>query len=164
MPDDIQLKVDTSKFDEMLAKMPQKLAGKLMRDALQAGGDVILASMKALAPEQTDEPTPGSDALPPGILREDLHTQVTLGATKGAGVKVGPTEIAAHVARFQNDGWMLTLHNGKQVRQIPGKHFMEAAMDEAGEAAVDAFVATLAEGLAAADGEGSDEGTLLNAD
>jgi hypothetical protein len=153
MAEDFDLKIDTSQFDAMLAKLPVKLAGKIMRDALQAGGDVLLSSMKALAPERTDEPTPDSNSLPPGILREDLSTQVTVSATQGARLRVGPTEIAGRVARWQNDGWMLTrkTKNGKkQIKQIPGKHFMEAAVDEAGEAAVDAFVATLAQGLAEA--------------
>jgi hypothetical protein len=155
MPDDISLKIDTSQFDAMLTALPTKVAGRIMKDALQAGGDVLLASMKALCPERTDEPTPDEDSLPPGILREDLHTQVTVTSTTGARLRVGPTDIAAHVARWQENGWMLTLHNGKKVRQIPGKHFMAASVDEAGEAAVDAFVARLAEGLnGTADSEG----------
>jgi hypothetical protein len=147
MPDDFSLKIDTSKFDEMLTALPTKVAGRILRDALQAGGDVLLESMKALCPQSTDEPTPESNSLPPGILREDLHTQVTVNSTTGARLRVGPTEITAHVARWQENGWMLTLHNGKKVRQIPGKHFMAASVDEAGEAAVDAFVAALADGL-----------------
>jgi hypothetical protein len=153
--DDIDLKTDTSQFDALLAKLPIKVAGKIVKDALQAGGDVIVTAMKALAPERTDEPMPDSTGLPPGILREDLHTQVTLGATQGANVKIGPSEIAGHVTRWQNNGWVLTGHGKgkrgrKAIKSIPGKHFMEAAVDEAGEAAVDAFVAKLAEGLASA--------------
>ncbi len=153
--DDIDLKIDTSQFDAMLAKLPTRVAGKIMKDALQAGGDVIVTTMKALAPERTDEPMPDSTGLPQGILREDLHTQVAVSATQGARVKVGPSEIAGHVARWQENGWMLTGHGKsksgrKRIKQIPGKHFMAAAADEAGEAAVDAFVAKLAEGLTAA--------------
>ena len=147
MPDDFELKIDTSQFDAMLAKLPAKVFGRIMKEALQTAGDVILGSMKILAPEQTNEPTPGSNALPPGILREDLHTQVTVSETKGAQVKVGPTEIAGHVARWVNNGFMLTLHNGKQIKQIPGKFFMEAAMDEAAEIAVEAFATSLSVGL-----------------
>jgi hypothetical protein len=50
------------------------------------------------------------------------------------------------------------MHDGKQVKQIPGKHFMAAAFDEAAELAVDAFVASLAEGLTGAE-DSSDEET-----
>jgi hypothetical protein len=147
MPDDFELKIDTSQFDALLAKLPAKVSGAIMKNALQTAGDVLLASMKALAPEQTNEPTPGSNALPPGILREDLHTQVIVSETKGAQVKVGPTEIAGHVARWVNNGWMLTSRDGQQIKQIPGKHFMEAAADEAAELAIDAFATSLAVGL-----------------
>ena len=152
---EFDLKIDTSKFDAKLAQLPLKVSGKIMRDALQAGGDVLLGTMKALAPERTDEPTPNSDSLPPGILREDLHTQVSVSATQGARLRVGPTEIAGHVARWQNNGWMLTrkTKNGKkQIREIPGRFFMESSVDESGEAAVDAFVQKLAEGLASNEG------------
>jgi len=65
----------------------------------------------------------------------------------GAYVKVGPTAVSAHVCRWQNNGWMLTSHGGKKIRQIPGKHFMESAIDESKQAAVDAFVNSLANSL-----------------
>lgn len=153
---DIDLKIDTSGFDAKLARLPVKLAGKIMRDALEASGDVLLGSMKALAPERTDEPTPDSNSLPSGILREDLHKQISVSATQGARLRVGPTEIAGHVARWQNNGWMLTRKTKsgkKQIRQIPGKFFMEGAVDESGEAAVDAFAQALADGLTNAGAE-----------
>jgi hypothetical protein len=146
MADDIELKIDTSAFEKKLSELPAQIANNHLRKALLASGDVMLSPMKQLAPERTDETTPDENSLPPGILKEDLQTQVVLGKD-GAYVKVGPTAISAHVARWQNNGWMLTSHDGKQIKQIPGKHFMEAAFDEAAQAAVDAFVNSLAESL-----------------
>jgi len=108
--------------------------------------------MKQLAPERTDEATPEGNSLPQGILREDLHTQVIVSASGESRVKIGPTEIAGHVCRWVNNGWMLTSHGKskagrKQIKQIPGKHFMEAAIDEAAQSAVDAMIQSLADSL-----------------
>jgi hypothetical protein len=149
---DLQLNFDTSKFEAALRALPEQMSKNYVNSALQAGGDVILASMKELAPERTDEATPDGTSLPQGILREDLHTQVTVSSDGASRVKIGPTDIAGHVCRWQNNGWMLTSHGKskagrKQIRQVPGKHFIEAAMDEAGQAAVDALVHSLAESL-----------------
>lgn len=146
MADDIALKVDTSKFEARLKALPARVANQYLAAAAQAAGDVILPAMKALAPERTDEMTPDGNSLPPGILKYDLTTEVKLDKD-GAHVKVGPTAVSAHVARWQENGWMLTAHDGKEIRQIPGKHFMAAAIDETRQAAVDALVNSLASSL-----------------
>ena len=149
MPDDFDIKIDTSEFDSLLAKLPAKVSGRIMKDALQAGGDVILASMKVLAPEQTNEPTPGSNALPPGILREDLHTQVIVSPTKGAAqVKVGPTEIAGHVARWINNGLDANAaQTANRLSKSLASTLWKQPCDEAAEIAVEAFATSLAVGL-----------------
>ena len=153
MPDELEFKVDTRELDEALSKLPDKVQKRIVVNALQSAGEVMLAALKAHTPEQTDEPTPGSDALPPGILREDMHTQVTVSETKGARLRVGPTEIAGHVARWINNGWTLTLHNKTKVRDIPGKHFIEAAFDETAQTALDVLTASIAEQLENEDNE-----------
>ena len=155
--DDFTIDIDTKALDEMLAALPTKVQGKVMRDALQAAAEVILAPMKALAPERTDEETPDSTSLPPGIMKHDLTTQVQMGTQYPPRVKIGPTEIAGHVARWQNNGWTLTGHGAsrkgrKQIKAIPGKHFMEGAFDEAGEAALETFIEKLGEGIVANSG------------
>src|ERR1700722_8845686 len=151
MDDSIDLKIDTTKFDAALKALPDRVSKRYLKSALQASGEVILASMKNLAPERTDAPTPEGNSLPAGILKEDLHTQVVVGDKGGAWVKVGPTEIAGRVCRWQENGWSLTSHGSKagqkKLKDIPGKHFMVGAMDEAGELAVQAFVDVLAEQL-----------------
>jgi hypothetical protein len=157
MPDEeLSFSIDTSGFDEALAQIDAKVATGIMRDALQAGGDVVLAEMKTLASEFDKSPirTPDSNALPVGILEYDLTTDVYV--KNGSGnVRVGPTKISGHVARWINNGWTLTGHKPgkKEIREIPGKHFIEAALDVTGQAAIDAIATTIAAGIEEAQGK-----------
>ena len=152
MTDDVmELSVDTRELEAALGNLSTKLQTNIMRTALQAAGDVLLDAQVAHAPERTDEETPGSDALPPGVLKADLHTQIQMGSQQAPRVKVGPSTVTGYVARWQNDGFNLTTRGSKSgrriIRAIPGKHFLEAAFDESAETAVDMFLATLADGL-----------------
>jgi hypothetical protein len=161
MPEDADLIINTKALDEALSKLSDKVQKEFVTKALQAAGDVILQAMVTLAPERTDEQTPDSTSLPPGILRADLHTQIIVGSS-GARVKIGPTEVAGHVARWQNNGWILTGHGKskggrKRIKDISGKHFIEQATDEAGQAALDAAVASLTESLAGTGTDTSDD-------
>lgn len=148
MSDELEFKIDTRELDAALSKLPDRVQKHIVVTALQAAGNIILAAVKANTPERTDEETPDSTALPPGILREDMHTEVKVSETKGARLRVGPTEIAGHVARWQNNGWTLTSHGGKKIKETPGKHFIEAGFDESAQAALDALTASIADGIA----------------
>jgi hypothetical protein len=157
MSDGFELSIDTREVDAALTALPRKLRGAIMVKALQLAGDVMLEAIVANAPERTDEPTPEGDSLEPGILKADLHTEVVVpnsdglvangrGFSSGSPrVKVGPSKIAGHVARWQNNGWNLTSHGkkGKVIRAIPGKHFLEAGFDESADKAIDVFVESL---------------------
>lgn len=150
--DGVELVVDTRELEAALRAMPRKFAGAAMREALQAGGDVLLEAIEAHAPERNDTETPGSDALPPGVLKADLHTEVVISTQYAPRVKVGPSPVTGHVARWQNNGFNLTTRgrsraSRKVIRAIPGLHFLEAGFDEAAETAVDVFCATLAEAV-----------------
>jgi len=85
-----------------------------------------------------------------------MHTEIQIGSQFPPRVKVGPSSIAGHVARWQNNGWILTSHGSKarrkQIRQIPGKHFLEAAFDESAQDAVDKFLEVLGAGLFGGEG------------
>jgi hypothetical protein len=157
MADELSITIDTRALDEALSKLSEKIQKRVLKNALQAGGDVILEEMRTLAPERTDEPTPDSTGLPPGILKADLHTQVTVNATTCANIKIGPGDIAGHVARWQNNGYNLTTHGKKRgrkvIKAIPGKHFIEAAMDTAGQKALDAMIGSIALALTENNGE-----------
>lgn len=161
MADDLEISIDTRALDEVLSSLPLKVQKKIVGKALQAAGDVVLVRMKVLCPERVDEPTPDSTSLPPGMMRMDLQTAVNVSESHGAEVRIGPGQIAGHVARWVNNGWNLTrggrrrvrkdgraVGRGKVIKTIPGQHFIEAALDEAGQAAVDTMVSVVAEELA----------------
>ena len=138
MDDTIELTIDTRELEAALGRLSQRAAGQVMRDALQAAGNVMLEAVVAHTPERTDELTPEQTSLPPGVLKADMHTQVGLSKKTGTGfVKVGPSkDIGGLVAYRQENGWTLTEHGGKvthgrrePIRDIPGKHFLAAAFD-----------------------------------
>jgi len=137
----IESTFDTEAIEAALLELPAKVGGEVLRESLQAAGDVILNAMRTLAPERTDEPTPGSDALPPGFLRADLRTEVQIKPGLAPRVKVGPSKYTAHVAHWIEDGWQPTGH-GKSRKgrksvgaRIAGKHFMASASDETRDSA-----------------------------
>jgi HK97 gp10 family phage protein len=148
MADGVTLEIDTRELEAALKALPKKVAKAKLQKALQLGGEVILEAMIANAPERTDEPTPDGDSLPPGVLKADLHTQVS-SHEDGGSIKIGPSTITGHVARWVNNGWALTGHKPgkKQIKEIPGKHFIERAFDESAEKAVNAFLTALSASL-----------------
>lgn len=103
--DDFTLSVDTTQWEALLADLPKRVRRRAVRSALQAAGDVLRDAIETEAPERTDVPTPGSDALPPGILKADISTQVQVGTKYDPRVKVGPTAIAGRVARWVENGF-----------------------------------------------------------
>jgi hypothetical protein len=148
MADDFSFEIDTHELDDLLAQLPEKVAKENLTAALQASGEVMQDAIRTVTPMAQEMPTPDSNALPPGILREDI--QVDVNPSKQS-VHVGPTEIAGHVARWINNGWTLTTHGKKrwrkQIKDIPGKHFMEAGFDSGAEPALQAFIEKLREKL-----------------
>ncbi len=149
MADGLTFSVDTRELDRALKQLPLRVAREIMSGALQAGGDVMLQAVVEHTPERTDEETPEQSSLPPGILKADMHTEIQFSRKYGrARIKVGPSkQIGGLVAYRQNNGWILTSHDGRKVRAISGKHFLEAAFDESAQAAIDAFIDALADSL-----------------
>jgi hypothetical protein len=152
MADGLSLKIDTTKFEALLKAMPQRVARRAVRQALQAGGDVIQEAMVAEAPQRTDAPTPGSDALPPGILKADLSVQVTVGTKDDPIVRVGPSRDTAHVAWWIENGFDHVeggrkRKGGKVTKHIDANPFMLRAFDSSISSAVDAMISSLAGSL-----------------
>ena len=155
--DDFEITIDTKAMDEALSRLPEKVQGRIAREALQKAGDIMLEAQKFLCPERTDD-MPGSDALEPGVLKESLTTQVII-STKGevARVKVGAPSETAHVARWVNDGHDIykggrkraskNKKAGKFLGHVEGKHFLEGAFDESAQKAIDAMLTAIGEGL-----------------
>ena len=152
MSDGITFNIDTSKFEELLKAMPQRVARRAVRQALQAGGDVIREAMEAECPKRTDTPTPGSDALPPGILAADLTVQVIVGTRYNPTVKIGPTKDTSHVANWIENGFDHVeggrkRKGGKATKHIDANPFIQRAFDESAQAAVDALPSSLSTSL-----------------
>jgi hypothetical protein len=130
--DELTIKIDTTEVEKALTALPSRFARKAARSGLRAAGEVMLAPMKALCPERTDEPTPDSNSLAPGVLRESLTTQVQFKKRYPPRVKVGAPVETRHVAWWIENGF----DNVKAKRHVEGKHFMSAAFDESAEKAV----------------------------
>jgi hypothetical protein len=175
--DDFSISIYTRELDAALANLPEKVQGHLAKRGLQAAGDLILESMKAHCPVATDDPTPGSNALPAGVLQESLTTQVQTGSKQyPPRVKVGAPKETSHVAYWIENGFdhyettestaadgTVTKskskrkgYGGKMTKHIEGKHFMAASFDESAQKAVDVLLSTLAEGLADNSTEGAE--------
>lgn len=160
--DDFTVSIDPAQIaqlDTKLKSLSLKMQRTYLRKALKAAGTPMLASAQALAPVSTNEPTPDSTSLPPGALRDDLHMVVSVSTRTGASVKVGPSAATAHVANWQENGWMLTGHkpSKKKIKQIPGKHFLASSFDESADSALAAFTASLEGSLNTVDESDTDE-------
>lgn len=151
MADGITFKIDSSKFEALLKAMPQRVARRAVRNALKAGGAVLLEAMKAECPVRTDAPTPGSDALPPGILKADLTTTVQVNTKYPPRVIVGPTSDTAYVAWWIEQGFD-HYGGGRKGKGTKGKHvdanpFLTRAFDSSIQSAVDAMISSLSTSL-----------------
>jgi len=153
--DDLSLTIDTSQWDALLKALPQRVARRAVRQALQVGGDVLAEAMSAEAPLRTDVPTPGSDALPPGALKEDIAAQVQIGTRYDPRVKVGATVIASHVAWWIENGFdhveggrkKANGEGGKVTKHIEANAFMARTFDSTIGRAVDVMLESLATSL-----------------
>jgi len=148
MADTIELSVDTRELEYALTRLPQRFRKDIMRRALQAAGDVMLAAVVAETPERDDVWTPDSTALPPGVLKADMHTEIQFSRTQQAArVKVGPSaKIGGLVAYRINYGWMHK-DRGGNIKHIPATHFLTRAFDLSAETAVEVFIETLGNAL-----------------
>jgi len=165
--DGFEISLDTRAMDKALATLDAKLQSQVVTKALQAGGDVLLEAVQLECPERTDEPTPGSDSLPPGILRYAQITQVQISEGHTPRIKVGTSDEtkAYAVARWINDGYDLVKGgrrrksrrkgakpgdmegNGHLIRHIDPNPFYERAFDTVAEVAVDTMLETLGNSL-----------------
>jgi hypothetical protein len=164
MPDEFGFSIDTTEWEAELNKLESKVRKAAIKKALLAGGEVIQVAMIALAPERTDEPTPESDSLPPGILKADIKVEIQAKQNLAPRAKIGPGEISGHVGRWIEQGWDLTTggrkgKGGTFIRHIEGKHFISGAFDEAADAAVEAMLLSLGESLGQE--TGSDDGGVV---
>lgn len=151
MADELTFSVDTRELERKLAALSERVARRAVDTALDAAGDVVMTAMKQLAHGRTEYPLPTGNSLPMGILAEDIQTSVKVKNATGV-CRIGPGTIAGHVARWVNNGWALTTKQPKHeaVRDMPGMHFAEAALDETKQQALDVLIDVLGKEIEAA--------------
>jgi hypothetical protein len=158
MADELAFSVDTKALDVALSGLSIKTQTKILANALSKGGAIATAAIKAnaaaSAKKDRQTPTPKSNSLPEEIMREDIHAVVKV-SEGGANCKIGGTELAGYVIRWQNNGWKLTSHgrkrNRRQIKAIPGRYFIEGGMDESKQEVLDAMIEAIEEGIRNAD-------------
>jgi hypothetical protein len=149
--DNFELKIDTTEFVSKLEALPEKIARRAVRHALQAAGDIMADAIAEEAPERNDTPTADSTGLPPGVLKADISTQVQIKKDKAPRVKAGPTKISYRQAWWIEQGFDHVAHGKKT--HVDANPFAMRGFERSIGAATDAFVASLAEGIDAAIGE-----------
>lgn len=164
----LDMQIDTSDLVKRLEGLTKKVAAEVLTTALTESGHVMQAAIKQAVADRaprgaSGEPRPYRDpngnSIPPELLAEDIDIDPYINRNgETANVRVGPTELTEHVARWINDGWVHT-HGGKRKSkshpngkgiedgQIPGTHFIAAGFDESAQAALDLFTGTLAKGI-----------------
>ena len=152
MPDEVKLSIDTHEWEELLMALPMRVKKRAVRNALQAGGDVLLDSMSAECPERTDGATLDSTALAPGVLKESLTTQVVIGHVYNPAVRVGPGIGTGNVAYWVENGFDHVATGKRGHHAVKGKHvdanpFMARSFDSSIGRAVDVMLENLASSL-----------------
>lgn len=142
-----------AELDRRLSQISEAAATKIALHANDETAAVFQNAIMAYAPVKVRD-NAGSDALPPGALKADIHRDVTR-----TGASIGPGEKTGHVAKWVERGHRLVKggYNNKKEGRGPGvqvgrvkKHpFMAPAFAASKEAALARFVQILKEDLEA---------------
>ena len=107
-------------FELVLDRLATGLSLEERVAANKAGADVFKQALHDATPRSDTVYTKGTVHLQDAIVEEIApsgRVEVGFSAKSQRG----------YIARFQNDGWVATDHNGKRHKQVPGKHFWEQA-------------------------------------
>ncbi len=162
MEDTIDLQVDTRELEAALLRLSKRMAGDVMREALQADAAMCCLRPHCCSYSRANGRTSLQSKLllPPGILKADMHTEIQISRKyENARIKIGPSKDiggSGCVPPGKTDGRSrLTGSAGTRIRDISGKHFIAAAFDESAGGAVDVFLNALkAEALSNVPGSG----------
>jgi HK97 gp10 family phage protein len=156
--------IETTGIAEMKARMMalrQEVSGPMAAKAVRAGGRVIRDSMKELTPVLIEK-NAGSDALPPGTVKNDIRVRMPAKENQFETVAViGPGPRARFVAhlveyghRMVTGGISEVLANGKlkgpgrvHEKDVPAHPFLRPAFEESLAAAQEKVVESLREDL-----------------
>lgn len=107
-------------FEGVLTRLAEGLTLEDRKRANKAGADIFAAELKAKTPRSDRIYHDGTPHIQDAVLV----------ITEPSGrVDVGYSDESkrGYIARFQNDGWIVTDRNGYSHKHVPGKHFWEAA-------------------------------------
>lgn len=131
---------------ERLKALEVRVREEYIVKAVKAGAREIAVAMVEDAPV-LDEKTPGSDALEPGELRDDIKARERLDKDGFAVATIGPGRKTAHVARFVEYGHRL-VKGKKEIGQVPAHPFLRPAFERSEAGAIEKFKDTLREEIA----------------
>lgn len=123
-----------------LKTLPGKVQKKLLRSAVTAGAKPIVAAAKAGAPERT-----GTVKLSIGrkVVTKNGHATAVIGAKSNVQSEFkGQVEKPSRIIHLLEKGFI-----DRAGEHVPGKPFIEPALDQAGPAAVDAMADKLGKGI-----------------
>lgn len=123
-----------------------EVADSIQRDALLAAVAVVKPALVVATPER---PAVGGRAsLPPGALKRAIRTRVSIpkdGSAASATIDFGKL---THIARFV-DGGHVNPTATRGLKHTPAKPFVRETEAATHDAAVEAYIATLQEGITA---------------
>lgn len=145
--------IEITGLDEMRAKLTdldEMVRTKFIVTAVKAGAHVIAEAMVEGAPVQALK-APGSDALEPGELRDDIKTRERLDKDGFAVAHIGPGKKTGHVARWVEYGHRIVKgRKGAELGQVPAYPFLRPAFERSEAEAIEKFKSKLREEITGA--------------
>lgn len=154
--------VDLSDMEEKLSTFEAKVCAPIFARALRAGGDILAAKEREMAP-QLDKKMPGSDCLEPGALKDDIQVRIDIdGSEHRAVAHVGPSPLTAYVANWLEHGHEIAAHgayyvnwkglkkhhkHGELLGFVEPHPFIRQAFNESSQEAVDRAAEVLVDGV-----------------
>lgn len=128
-------------IEDALAQAGPKLAKRVLRKGLKAGGEVLLEAVKGLTPVATQ----GTPQREPGELRDAMAMKIKLSAKEESGYCIIGAEYKKEDGN-QSPGVYNSFVEFGSVHGPPQPH-MRPGFDQANRRALDAFTETVREGV-----------------
>lgn len=145
-------------LDAKLLDLGTKKAEEIGRNALHAGGEVMQAAVRQLAPERPA--LPSGTALPPGALAHDIELHIGRDDHGRLAAIVRPGSFTMYAARLVEYGHRLVSGgynkilasgrhrgHGKVVGDVPAHPFIRPAFETVRQAAAEVVAKTLGTGI-----------------
>jgi hypothetical protein len=146
------ISIDTHELDglaDLLDKFPLEVQDRMVRQAVGAGAAVLMLGVMEKAPVRTDAGSSKSTALPPGMLKADIHA---VAGRAGRIWFIGAGPRTAYVLRWLERGHMLVTGKKKgkhEVGHVPAYPVLRPAFDEYWQRALHATAEELQARIAA---------------